>query len=151
MRILGRNDRVDLPGLGLTNIHAKVDTGAYTCSLHCSYAEVVNNQLEFVLMDEEHPEFTGIKYTFKRFKQREIRNSFGEAELRYVIKTSIKIFDHRIRAEFSLSNRGNLKFPVLLGRKILRNRFLIDVTQKDLYFNSKNPAPDLSNNQNSAV
>ena len=102
-------------------------------------------------MDEEHPEFTGIKYTFKRFKQREVKNSFGEAELRYVIMTSIKIFDHRIRAEFSLSNRGNLKFPVLLGRKILRNRFLIDVTQKDLYFNSKTPAPDLSNNQNSAV
>jgi hypothetical protein len=151
MRILGRNDRVDLPGLGLTNIHAKVDTGAYTCSLHCSYAEVVKGKLEFVLMDEEHPEFTGIKYTFKRFKQREVKNSFGEAELRYVIKTSIKIFDHRIRAEFSLSNRGNLKFPVLLGRKILRNRFLIDVTQKDLYFNSKTPAPDLSNNQNSAV
>jgi hypothetical protein len=137
MRILGRNDRVDLPGLGLSNIHAKVDTGAYTCSLHCAYAHVVNNKLEFVLLDEEHPEFTGNKYTFKKFKQREIRNSFGEAELRYVIKTSIKIFDHRIRAEFSLSNRGNLKFPVLLGRKILRNRFLIDVTQKDLYFNSK--------------
>jgi hypothetical protein len=151
MRILGRNDRVDLPGLGLTNIHAKVDTGAYTCSLHCSYAEVVNKKLEFILMDEEHPEFTGIKYTFKRFKQREVKNSFGEAELRYVIMTSIKIFDHRIRAEFSLSNRGNLKFPVLLGRKILRNRFLIDVTQKDLYFNSKTSAPDLSNNQNSDV
>lgn len=151
MRILGRNDRVDLPGLGLTNIHAKVDTGAYTCSLHCGYAEVVNRKLEFVLLDEEHPEFTGIKYTFKRFKQREVKNSFGEAELRYVIMTSIKIFDHRIRAEFSLSNRGNLKFPVLLGRKILRNRFLIDVTQKDLYFNSKTPAPDLSNNQNSDV
>lgn len=137
MRILGRSDRVDLPGLGLSNIHAKVDTGAYTCCLHCAYANVVNNKLEFVLLDEEHPEFTGIKYTFKKFKQREIRNSFGEAELRYVIKTSIKIFDHRIRAEFSLSNRGNLKFPVLLGRKILRNRFLIDVTQKDLYFISK--------------
>jgi hypothetical protein len=137
MRILGRSDRVDLPGLGLTDIHAKVDTGAYTCSLHCGYSKVVDGQLEFVLLDEEHPEFTGIKYTFKKFDQREIKNSFGEAELRFVIKTSIKIFDHRIKAEFSLSNRGNLKFPVLLGRKILRRRFLIDVMQKDLYFNSK--------------
>ena len=128
---------MDLPGLGLTNIHAKVDTGAYTCSLHCGYAEVVDKKLEFVLLDEEHPEFTGIKYTFKKFDQREVKNSFGEAELRYIIKTSIKIFDHRIKSEFSLSNRGNLKFPVLLGRKILRNRFLIDVMQKNLYFNSK--------------
>jgi hypothetical protein len=151
MKILGRNDRVDLPRLGLSNIHAKVDTGAYNCSLHCQYAAVVKGKLEFVLLDEEHPEFTGIKYTFKKFAQREIKNSFGEAEMRYVIKTSIRIFDHLIRAEFSLSNRGNLKFPVLLGRKILRDRFLIDVTQKDLYFNSKYPAPDLSNNPNSTV
>ena len=137
MQVLGRSDRVDLPGLGLSNIHAKIDTGAYNCSLHCSSAEVVSGKLEFVLLDEEHPEFTGMKFTFKKFKQKEIRNSFGETELRYVIKTTIRIFDRLIRAEFSLSNRGNLTFPVLLGRKILRDRFLIDVTKKDLYFQSK--------------
>lgn len=137
MRILGRNDRVDLPKLGLTNIHAKVDTGAWNCCLHCSKAEVVDGKLEFVLLDEEHAGFTGQKFTFRKFDRREFRNSFGEAEMRYVIRTTIRIFDHLIRAEFSLSNRGNLKFPVLLGRKILRDRFLIDVTKKDLYFNSK--------------
>ena len=137
MQTLGRSDRVDLPGLGLENIHAKIDTGAYTCSLHCSTTEVVNGKLQFVLLDEEHPEFTGRVYRFKKFEQREIKNSFGEAELRYVIKTKIKILDHLIRAEFSLSNRGNLKFPVLLGRKILRKRFLIDVTKKDLSYLEK--------------
>lgn len=95
--------------------------------------------MEFILLDREHPEFTGAKFVFAKFKQRQIRNSFGESELRYVIKTQIKIFNRRIRAEFSLSDRGSLRFPVLLGRKILRDRFLIDVTKKDLYFNSKEP------------
>ena len=137
MQILGRSDRVDLPGLGLQNIHAKIDTGAYNCSLHCSSAQLIDGKLEFVLLDEEQPEFTGMKYVFKKFSQKEIKNSFGEAELRYVIKTTIKIFDRRIRAEFSLSDREKLRFPVLLGRKILRDRFLIDVTKKDLYFQSK--------------
>ncbi len=137
MEILGRYDRVDLPELGLSNIHAKIDTGAYSCSLHCSKAEIVNKNLEFILLDEEHPEFTGMKFSFKKFEQREIKNSFGEAELRFVIKTKIKIFKRLINAEFSLSNRGNLRFPVLLGRKILRQRFLIDVTKKDLSFKSK--------------
>ncbi len=137
MQILGRSDRVDLPKLGLYDVHAKVDTGAYNCSLHCSRAEVVDGKLELVLLDPEHPEFTGMTFVFKRFKQKQIRNSFGESELRFVIKTQIKIFDRLIRAEFSLSNRGNLKFPVLLGRKILRDRFLIDVTKKDLYYQSK--------------
>jgi hypothetical protein len=137
MQTLGRSDRVDLPDLGLVNIHAKIDTGAYTCSLHCSRVEVVNDQLEFVLLDEEHPEFTGMKFIANKFTQREIKNSFGEAELRYVIKTTIKIFNRKIKAEFTLSDREKLRFPVLLGRKILRNRFLIDVTKKDLYFQSK--------------
>jgi hypothetical protein len=137
MQVLGRSDRVDLPQLGLTNIQAKIDTGAYTCSLHCSSAEVVNGKLVFILLDEEHPEFTGMPFVFKKFEQREIKNSFGEAELRYVIKTRVKIFDHLIKAEFSLSNRGSLKFPVLLGRRILRKRFLIDVTKKDLSYQRK--------------
>jgi hypothetical protein len=143
MQVLGRSDRVDLPKLKLFNVHAKVDTGAYNCSLHCTDVKVVNKCLEFIVLDEEHPEYTGSKFVFKKFKQKEIRNSFGESELRYVIKTQIRIFDRLIRAEFSLSNRGNLKFPVLLGRKILRDRFYIDVTKKDLYYNSKLEKPSV--------
>jgi hypothetical protein len=138
MKILGRSDRVDLPGLGLTDIHAKIDTGAYTCSLHCSRAQIVDGKLEFVLLDEEHPEFTGMKFIFTKFKQREIKNSFGEAEMRFVIRTTVKIYNRIFRSEFSLSDRDKLRFPVLLGRKILRHRFLIDVTEKDLSFKSKN-------------
>jgi hypothetical protein len=139
MKILGRSDRVDFPGLGLTNIQAKIDTGAYTCSLHCSRAEVVEGKLEFVLLDQEHPEFTGMKFTSKKFTRREIKNSFGVAEMRYVIRTTIRIHHRVIRAEFSLSDREKLRYPVLLGRKILRHRFLIDVTEKDLSYKSKHP------------
>lgn len=137
MHVLGRYDRVDLPGLKLRNIHAKVDTGAYRCSLHCQSAEVVNSVLEFVLLDSEHPEFTGMKFRVKDFHERDIKNSFGEVERRFVINTTIKIFDEEITAEFSLSNRGSLKFPILLGRKILQNRFLIDVTKKNLSYKAK--------------
>lgn len=127
---------MDLPGLGLYNIHAKIDTGAFTSSLHCSRAEVVNGLLEFVLLDDEHPEFTGMKFVFKEYAERDVKNSFGVAERRYVIITSIKIFDEEITAEFSLSDRDALRFPILLGRKILRDRFLIDVTKKNLSFRS---------------
>lgn len=137
MHVLGRYDRVDLPELGLSNIHAKIDTGAYTCSLHCHRAEVVDGKLEFILLDQEHPEFTGMKFVFEKFERRDIRNSFGEVEKRFVILTSITIFGEVITTEFSLSNRGSLKFPILIGRKILRNRFLIDVTRKNISFKEK--------------
>ncbi|MEX2235189.1 MAG: RimK/LysX family protein [Cyclobacteriaceae bacterium] len=137
MHNLGRYDRVDLPELGLNDIHAKIDTGAYTCSLHCHKAEVVDGKLEFILLDQEHPEFTGMKFVFATFEERDIRNSFGEVEKRFVIVTSITIFEEVITTEFSLSNRGSLKFPILIGRKILRNRFLIDVTKKNVSFKEK--------------
>ena len=137
MNVLGRYDRVDLPELGLINIHAKIDTGAYTCSLHCHRAEVIAGKLEFILLDQEHPEFTGMKFIFENFEKRDIKNSFGEVEKRFVIVTSITIFEEVITTEFSLSNRGSLKFPILIGRKILRNRFLIDVTKKNVSFKEK--------------
>lgn len=137
MQTLGRSDRVDLPGLGLKNIHAKIDTGAYTSSLHCSRAEVKDGVLEFVLLDDEHPEFTGMVFFFKEFETRLIKNSFGVAESRYVIQTTVKIFDEEILTEFSLSDRDALRFPILLGRKILRNRFVIDVAKKNLSYRNK--------------
>ena len=137
MQILGRYDRIDLPDLGLYDLHAKIDTGAYTCSLHCHRAEVLNGKLEFILLDEEHPEFTGMKFVFPEFEERDIKNSFGEKERRFVIKTTICIYNENITAEFSLSNRGSLKFPILIGRKILRDRFLIDVKKKNLSYKEK--------------
>ena len=137
MLILGRSDRLDLPGLGLSAIH--------TSSLHCSGTKVVNGNLEFVLLDEEHPEFTGMKFTFKKYTQREIKNSSGEAELRYIIKTTVRIYGKVYRTEFSLSNRGSLKFPVLLGRRVLRKRFLIDVSQTNLSFKNNATFSNTSN------
>lgn len=137
LKVLGRYDRVDLPQLGLSNIHAKMDTGAYTSSLHCRRAGIVDGRLEFVLLDEEHPEFTGMKFHFDQYEIRDIKNSFGEVERRYVIVTTVRIFNEEITTEFSLSNRGSLKFPILLGRKILRDRFLIDVKQKNVSYREK--------------
>ena len=136
-KILGRYDRVDLPELGLSDMHAKIDTGAYTSSLHCRRAQIVDGNLEFVLLDEEHPEFTGMKFVFPVFEIRDIKNSFGEVERRFVITTALKIFNEEIITEFSLSNRGSLKFPILIGRKILRDRFLIDVKKKNLSYREK--------------
>lgn len=136
-KILGRYDRVDLPALDLKNIHAKIDTGAYTSSLHCQKAQVIDDRLEFILLDEEHPEFTGMKFVFPEFEVRDIKNSFGEVERRFVIVTTLKIYNEDITTEFSLCNRGSLKFPILIGRKILRDRFLIDVKKKNLSYREK--------------
>lgn len=137
MKILGRADRVDLPGLGLKNIKAKIDTGAYSCSLHCQRAQLVDGQLEFVLLDEEHPEFTGMKFVFDQFEEKNFRNSSGKLERRFVIKTPLTIHGEELLAKFSLSARDSMRYPILIGRRILRGRFLIDVTKRNLSYREK--------------
>lgn len=138
-QIIGMTDLVDFPDLGLFDIQAKVDTGAFTSALHCKDVRVVRSglkrKLSFWLIDK-----TGLparKFRSDQFSQRMIKNSFGVAELRYVIQTRIVLFGRTIKAEFTLADREQLKNPVLLGRKLLRNRFLVDVSQKNLSYDAK--------------
>ena len=136
-KTIGRADLVDLPELGLYDIHAKIDTGAYSASLHCKDVKELDGCLEFVLLDDEHPEFTGMKFFFRSFKQKDVRNSFGVMERRYVIQTPVVLFGETILTDFSLSDRDNMRFPILLGRKILRRRLVVDVTKRNLSFREK--------------
>ena len=138
-QVIGMTDLVDFPDLALFDVAAKVDTGAFTSALHCKDVRLVQSglrkKLSFWLIDK-----TGEgsrQFYSDQFSQRMIRNSFGVAEKRYVIKTRIVLFGRTIRAEFTLADRERLKNPVLLGRKLLRNRFIVDVALKNLSYNAK--------------
>lgn len=138
-QIIGMTDRIDLPDLGLFDVQAKVDTGAYTSALHCKDVRLVRTKtgqkLRFWLIGETGQEPR--PFYSSQYSQRMIRNSFGVAELRYVIQTRMKLFNRTIRAEFTLADREQMRYPILLGRKILRNRFIVDVSLKDLSYQAK--------------
>ncbi len=129
---IGRTTRVDLPGLGFIGIAAKVDTGAYYCSLHCHHIEekVMNGKkyLCFMLLDPSHPEYVDKEIRFRKFSRRTIKNSFGNTERRYIIIMPVRILGRRIRTRVTLTNRGSMKYPMLLGRKVLLNKFIVDVS-----------------------
>lgn len=138
-QVIGMTDLVDFPDLELFDVQAKVDTGAFTSALHCKDVRLTKSglqkKLSFWLIDN-----TGVparRFYSDQFSQRMIRNSFGVAELRYVIKTRIVLFGRTIRAEFTLADREHLKNPVLLGRKLLRNRFIVDVSYTNLSYQLK--------------
>ena len=139
--IIGRSDKIDLPDLHLFNLDAKIDTGAYTSAIHYHHAEEImykgHKRLHFTLLDPSHPVYNDKSFYFDEYDRREIKNSFGESEERFVIRTHILIFDRSFEAEFSLSNRGNLKFPILLGRKLLSKGFVVDVSRRDLSYKQK--------------
>jgi hypothetical protein len=136
MLVIGRRDHLSLPELGLFDIQAKVDTGAYGCSLHCHEIEVVENPktevLRFKLLDPKHPEYQDKFIYAEEFSYKKVKNSSGASEHRYTITTAVSIFNLEFLIEFSLTDRANMKYPILLGRKFLRNRFIVDVSLKNL-------------------
>lgn len=139
--IVGRSDVIDLPELGLYNLSAKIDTGAYTSAIHYHHAEVItregNKVLHFTLLDPEHPDYNDKSFFFENFTRRTIKNSFGSVEERYIIRTTIRLFGRDYSSEFSLSDRGSLRFPILLGRKLLRKNFIVDVSKHNLSYDQK--------------
>lgn len=138
---IGRNDKADFPELNLENIGAKVDTGAFTSSIHCHHIKECEidgvKHIEFYLLDPSHPEYNNEKFTSTKFKRKSIKNSFGKAENRYIIETTILLFNKVYPIELSLSVRSEMKFPILLGRKLLNRRFVVDTTKHDLSYKMK--------------
>lgn len=134
--IIGRNDIADFPLLRLKKIKIKVDTGAYTSSIHCHKISVVTRggkkMLKFYLLDPTHKEYEHKALYSQKFIQKIIKSSNGQNEKRYVIASTIKLGNQLFDIELSLTNRGSMKFPVLLGRKFLMRKFVVDVSKYNL-------------------
>ena len=135
-KIIGRKEKITLPQLGLRLVWAKIDTGAYTSSLH---AENIREEerdgkkvLCFQILMPSHKKFTGKTLVFEKYREKKVKNSFGQAETRFLITTKIRIAGEVFPAEFTLSDRSSMKNSILLGRKILRDRFLVDVNGANL-------------------
>lgn len=139
---IGRKDYANFPELEIENIPVKVDTGAYTSSIHCHKIEQIkiDNEewIQFFLLDPDHPEYNQKPYRFKNYREKKIKSSNGESENRYIISTKIILFDKTFDIELSLSERGEMKFPVLLGRKLLNKKFIVDTSLKNLSYKAMN-------------
>ncbi|MBK9477376.1 MAG: ATP-dependent zinc protease [Bacteroidetes bacterium] len=133
---IGRREKVSFPELELQLVDAKIDTGAYTAALHCSKIWIDESKgvptLCFKILDHTHPRYSEKTHEFLVFGKRKIKNSSGIFESRFTIKTPIKIGRKKIQATLSLTDRAGMKYPVLIGRKLLHNRFIVDVTALNL-------------------
>ncbi len=141
MIVIGRKDRVDFPQLRLYDIEAKIDTGAYTSAIHCHSIKLIDKdgeeKVRFNLLDSSHPSYNNKRFTLHVYGRRKIKNSFGQVEQRYIVKTKILLFGELFDIELSLTDRSKMEYPVLLGRKVLHNRFLVNVAQTNLSYKQK--------------
>lgn len=141
LKVIGTVDRIDLPEFDISDLECKIDTGAATSSIHCSRVTLKERDgkefISFRILDKKHPEYNGLKFECHEFKEKKIKSSFGSMEYRFAIKTRVKLFGKTYPIWFTLSDRENMRYPVLLGKRFLNNRFLVDVSQKDLSFSTK--------------
>ena len=129
MEIIGRRTQVNLPELGGLNVIAKVDTGAFRTAVHCNWCDVVEeNGVPTLKVQIAWDEHSTRDLSFTKFQKRTIKNSFGQTEERYCIRTLIIIKKKKIRSEVSFSDRSGMRYPVLLGRKTIGKKFLVDVS-----------------------
>jgi hypothetical protein len=127
---LGWREWVGLPELGISHIKAKVDTGARTSALHAFSVEPFDRDgtswVKFSIHPVQLDATQVVECEALVVDRRSVRDSGGHEELRYVIETSIQLGDSVMRCEMTLTNRDDMRFRVLLGRTLLRNRFLVD-------------------------
>jgi len=142
IKLIGRREYVNFPLLNITKVEAKIDTGAYTCAIHCK--NIIYHQSEnkpYLLVQF----LDNTVHQIHEFTKKKIKNSFGEMEERYIIKTLIVIGRKKINTTISLSDRGNMRYPVLIGRKLLKGKFIVDVNQ--IYTNGIRITKILNNNK----
>ena len=132
-RVVGWKENAALPDLNIVSVIAKIDTGAFSSSIHCHRIEafIKNTQewVRFSLLDPEHEAYNNKIFELPISDVREVKSSNGLTESRYFVRARIQLNDRIIDTELSLTDRSEMKFPVLLGRKFLMNRFLVDVAK----------------------
>jgi hypothetical protein len=131
MDIIGRKTIIQLPQLGGANVRAKIDTGAFRTAVHCESWNVIEVEGKQVLqVTIQWEEGKQVVLHFDKFQKRTIKNSFGQTEERYCVRTLILIHKKKIQSEISFTNRSGMRYPVLLGRKTIGKKFLVDVSLK---------------------
>lgn len=127
-QVIGRKAYISFPTLGLEQIPAKIDTGADSSAVWASDIEEKNGILTFKLFDKSSPYFTGDTITSKDYKIISVKNSFGIAEYRYKTVITTRLEGRDIKVRYTLADRSNTSHPVLIGRRTLLGKFMVDVS-----------------------
>lgn len=142
LEIIGSTDYIDVAGI--KNIPAKIDTGADSSSIWASHIRITKDGvLHFCLFDESSQFYTGETIERADYKIAVVRNASGHEQIRYRTHLKISLRGHKIKALFYLADRSNNNFPVLIGRRTIAGKFLVDVSQNHTPIPAKNPKTKL--------
>lgn len=128
---MGWREWVALPQFEIAAVKAKVDTGAASSSLHAFRLERFTavsgtDMVRFQIQPRQRSRTGRVTVEAEVVDERPVRNPGGRREIRPVIITMLKWSDIVWEAEINLTSRDEMGFRMLLGRKTVKNRFLVD-------------------------
>jgi hypothetical protein len=133
---IGWKEWLALPGLGIPAIKAKIDTGARSSALHTFYLQEFEQDGRLMVKFGVHPlqrrDDIEIHCQAPVIDRRRVKDSGGHGEDRYFVETMAVLGPVRWPVQVSLTNRDNMMFRMLLGRKALEGRFAIYAEQRYL-------------------
>lgn len=122
--IIGWREWLALPQLNIDRIKAKIDTGARTSSLHAYFIEPYTENGQQMVRFGVHPRQKrhdiDIICHAPVNDYRQVTDSGGHREMRYVINTQLLLGSQTHTIELTLSNRERMTFRMLLGRSAVR-------------------------------
>lgn len=120
---------------GRASVPTKIDTGAEASSIWASHIRIdKDGVLKFRLFGENSPFYNGKVVKRTDYKVIVTRSAMGEEQIRYRVYLPIKINGRKIRVLFSLADRSRNNFPVLIGKRTLQGKFLVDVSLPDIKY-----------------
>ena len=135
--VIGPSEYISI-GKRAINVPAKIDTGAEASAIWASKIKIdKNGVLKFSLFGEGSPFYNGKIYKRTDYKVIAVRSAMGQEQIRYRVYFPVKIKGRRIRVLFSLADRSKNSFPVLIGKRTLQGKFLVDVSLPDIEYEIK--------------
>lgn len=116
------------------NLPARIDTGATTSSLGVKTLELFerdgDNWVKFSILNPANGQVVELRSPVVR--KTRIKNTIGRYDSRVVVSLQVKMGELEEQTEFTLAHRDKYKYPVLVGRSLLRGAVVVDVGQRFL-------------------
>ena len=121
--MVGWREWVGIPELDEGPLLAKMDTGAWSSTLHASDIEIIESDLENKVRFRISEESEWIERPVSGWRR--IRDTGGHETLRPVIRTTLEMAGVDFDIELCLKDRSLMRHRFIIGRRFLRERFCV--------------------------
>ena len=135
IQVYGWREKILIDGLEKP-VTAKLDTGAYTSSIHAEEKELFERDgkkwLRFIVTEPRKKGSPRVRIEAPLVRIARIKNPGGESETREVVRLAFKLGERKLRGEFTLNDRSNMLSAVLIGRTTIKELGWIDPSRTNL-------------------